>query len=176
MTMTKDEVIHVLEQKHQALFLWLENHPDKAWAKGPQGKWNTGEHIVHLIQSEKALNKALRIPKFYLKYKFGTNNRDNRTYQQIVKKYQDKLAANPGVVAAISQNMPSITIDSKASYITKLDKEKETLIKKFRKWTESDLDTYLLPHPLMGRMTIREIVSWTAYHTEHHYNILRSSY
>ncbi len=174
--MTKPEVIDTLEQKHQILYEWLKNQPDENWVKGPKGKWNTGEHIFHLIQSEKALNKALWLPKFYLKYKFGTNNRDNRTYHQIVKKYQDKLTDNPGAVANISRNMPITTPTNKVSYSSKLDKEKTKLIKKFQKWTEHDLDTYLLPHPLMGRMTIREIVIWTAYHTEHHYKILKSTY
>jgi len=174
--MTKAEIIDTLKQQHEVLYEWLKHHPDKNWEKGPLNKWNTGEHIVHLIQSENALNKALWLPKFYLKYKFGTNNRDNRTYNQIVKKYQDKLTANPGVVANISKNMPPITLTNKNSYISKLDKEKKILIKKFQKWNESDLDTYLLPHPLMGRMTVREIIIWTAYHTEHHYNILKSKY
>jgi len=174
--MTKTEVIDILNQKHHTLFDWLEKHPNENWVKGPQNKWNTGEHIVHLIQSENALNKALWLPKFYLKYKFGTNNRDNRTYDQIVKKYQNKLADNSGVVANISRKMPTITLTNKTSYISKLDKEKIKLIKKFQKWTEADLDTYLLPHPLLGRMTIREIVIWTAYHTEHHYKILKSNY
>jgi len=174
--MTKAEVIETLKQKHQILYEWLENHPDENWVKGPLDKWNTGEHIVHLIQSENALNKALWLPKFYLKYKFGTNNRDNRTYDQVVKKYQDKLANNPGVVANISKNMPTIIVKNKNSYISKLDKEKKKLIKRFQKWTEHDLDIYLLPHPLMGRMTIREILIWTAYHTEHHYKILKSNY
>lgn len=174
--MTKAEVVDALNQKHQTLFEWLRNHPDQNWIHGPQDKWNTGEHIVHLIQSENALNKALLLPKFYLKYKFGTNNRDNRTYHEIVKKYQDKLANNPGAVANISRKMPIITLENKNSYISKLDKEKKKLIKKFQNWTEHDLDTYLLPHPLMGRMTVREIVFWTVYHTEHHYNNLKSNY
>ncbi|WP_271765264.1 DinB family protein [Aquimarina algiphila] len=174
--MIKKEVIDILEQKHQILYEWLKNLPDENWVKGPEGKWNTGEHIVHLIQSENYLNKALRTPKFYLKYKFGTNNRENRTYSQIVKKYQDKLKNNPGVVANISKNMPIIKHSDKISYLSKLDKEKKVLIKKFQKWTEHDLDIYLLPHPLMGRMTIREIVIWTAYHTEHHCNILKMNH
>ncbi len=174
--MTKTEVIEILIQKHQILYEWLESHPNENWVKGPEGKWNTGEHVIHLIQSENALNKALWLPKFYLKYKFGTNNRDNRTYNQIVRKYQEKLADNPGVVANISKKMPTIKLTNKISYITKLEKEKMKLINIFQKWTECDLDTFLLPHPLLGRMTIREIVIWTAYHTEHHYKILKSSY
>ena len=95
--MTKIDIIDDLIQKHQSLYEWLKKHPDEKWTKGPKDKWNTGEHIVHLIQSEKALNKALWLPKFYLKYKFGVNNRENRTYAQIVQKYQDKLTAHSGL-------------------------------------------------------------------------------
>ncbi len=174
--MTKTEVIEILNQKHQILYDWLKSHPNEKWAQGPEGKWNTGEHIVHLIQSEKALNRAFLVPKFYLKYKFGTNNRDNRSYDQIVKKYQGKLADNPGVVADISKKMPIIKPSNKTSYINKLEKQQTKLIKRFQRWNERDLDTFLLPHPLLGRMTIREIVIWTAYHTEHHYKILKSNH
>lgn len=174
--MTKKEIAQINTEKHQSLYDWLQNHPDENWAKGPAGKWNTGEHVVHLIQSETALNRGLRIPKFYLKYKFKTNNRENRSYEQVVKKYQDKLAANPGVVGSMSRTMPEITPANKSIYIAQLDKEKTKLLKKLDKWSDKALDTYLLPHPLMGRMTVREILMWNAYHTEHHYNILKAKY
>lgn len=174
--MTKKEISHLNTNTLQTLYDWLQNHPDENWAKGPKDKWNTGEHIVHLIQSEAALNKALWLPKFYLKYKFGVNNRENRTYAQVVKKYQDKLAANPNVKANISKKMPIITIANKSTFISKLKKGKLKLLKKFQKWNDKDLDTYLVPHPLLGRMTIREIMMWNAYHTEHHYNILKATY
>lgn len=174
--MTKSEAIDALNEKHQILYDWLETHPKENWVKGPEGKWNTGEHIVHLIQSQNALNNALKLPKFFLKYKFGTNNRDNRSYTEVVKRYHEKLAANPGGVSPLSKNMPNITLESKSSYISQLDSQKKNLIKKFKKWKDKDLDSYLIPHPAMGRMTVREIVIWTAYHTEHHYNILHSKY
>ena len=116
------------------------------------------------------------MPKFLLKYKFGTNNRANRNYDEVVIKYQDKLAANPGVTANISKKIPPITLANKRTFISKLDTKKVTLLKKFQKWNDTDLDTYLLPHPLLGRMTIREIMMWNAYHTEHHYNILKANY
>ena len=76
----------------------------------------------------------------------------------------------------MSKKITITSLTNKTFYITKLDKEKKKLIEKFRKWTEHDLDTYLLPHPLMGKMTIREVVMWTAHHTEQHYQILTSKY
>ncbi len=174
--MTKKDISSINVEKHQTLFEWLKNQPEENWPKGPQNKWNTGEHVVHLIQSEKALNKGLSMPKFYLKYKFGTNNRENRSYNEVVKKYQDKLAANPGAVSPISKKMPTITLANKNTFISKLDNEKTKLLKKLQKWSDKDLDTYLLPHPLLGRMTIREILMWNAYHTEHHYENLKANY
>ena len=50
-----------------------------------------------------------------------------------------------------------MTLSNKALYISKLVKEEKRLAKKIQKWTESDLDTYPLPHPLLGKMTTREI-------------------
>ena len=176
LAMTKSEVIDALNEKHQALYDWLESHPDEKWVEGPEGKWTTGEHIVHLVQSASALYKGFLAPKFLLKSQFGTNNRENRTYDEVVAKYQDKLAANPGVVAEVSKNMPEMTPADKSTYIDKLEKEKLKLIKKFQKWSDKDLDTYLLPHPLMGRMTVREVVMWTAHHTEHHLQTLQENY
>ena len=93
-----------------------------------------------------------------------------------MERYLERLAENQGVVADISKDMPAMTPADKSDYIAKLEKEKTKLIKKFQKWSDKDLDTYLMPHPLMGRMTVREVVMWTAYHTEHHYNNLKENY
>jgi len=35
-------------------------------------------------------------------------------------------------------------------------------------WSEADLDRYRLPHPLLGRLTVREMLLFTLYHYEHH--------
>lgn len=38
------------------------------------------------------------------------------------------------------------------------------------KWSDKALDSYLLPHPLLGKMTVREILFFTLYHNLHHVN------
>ena len=35
-------------------------------------------------------------------------------------------------------------------------------------WSEKDLDKYKLPHPLLGKLTVREMLFFTIYHNEHH--------
>jgi DinB superfamily len=47
------------------------------------------------------------------------------------------------------------------------------LCKKLEKLSEEELDTYLLPHPLLGKLTFREMLYFTAYHAEHHHLIAK---
>lgn len=42
------------------------------------------------------------------------------------------------------------------------------------KTTENKLDNYLARHPLLGRVTLRELCYFTIYHTEHHLNIIKN--
>jgi uncharacterized damage-inducible protein DinB len=43
------------------------------------------------------------------------------------------------------------------------------------KLTDEQMDGILLPHPLLGKMTIREILFFTIYHTQHHTNSMKAS-
>lgn len=76
----------------------------------------------------------------------------------------------------MSKKIIITSLTNKTFYVNKLDKEKKKLIEKFQKWTEHDLKTYLLSHPLMEKITIREVVIYKAHHTEQHYQILKSKY
>ena len=44
------------------------------------------------------------------------------------------------------------------------------------KLSEKDLDKYILPHPLLGRMPLREMLFFTIYHTQHHTNSIKELY
>ena len=37
-----------------------------------------------------------------------------------------------------------------------------------RRWPEAALDRQRLPHPIIGMLTVREILGFTVYHTAHH--------
>jgi hypothetical protein len=37
-----------------------------------------------------------------------------------------------------------------------------------RNWGESELDSYILPHPILGKLTIREMLFFTLYHDTLH--------
>jgi len=118
--MKKQQIIEILEDKHKQLFLWLENHPDQKWMDGPDQKWTTGQHILHLEISARMLNKALSMPRFLLKYKFGTSNRPSRTYQEVAKRYNERLAENQERAKKFNQDLKIPDIEKKYQLISKL--------------------------------------------------------
>jgi uncharacterized damage-inducible protein DinB len=174
--MDKYKIVDLLESKHQTLFNWLEQHDSERWETGPEGKWTTGQHILHLLQSIKPLNTALSLPKFVLKYKFGTSNRSVRDYEAISKRYLERLENAKGITYKGSQNMKIPKLKDKAYIINRLNTECKKLQYKTKKWKDSELDNLILPHPLMVKMPVRELIMWTAYHVEHHTNTLKEKY
>lgn len=175
--MLKEDIVLKLEESHQNLFNWLEdsNNTDK-WETGPNGKWTTGQQVLHLLQSIKPLNDALSLPKFILKFKFGKSNRDVRNYETIVNRYQERLIDAKGKTFKGSRNMKTPSIKEREYILNRLQIENKKLQAKTLRWKNKDLDNYILPHPLMGKMPVREIIMWTTHHVEHHTNTLNEKY
>ena len=171
--MDKVEIADLLEKKHQELFSWLENQPKINWEKGPTDKWSASQHLQHLVDSLQLLNNALSYPRFILKYKFGTCNREPRDYETVAANYQQKLIENKDKAAIFNQKLKKPTLKERDRLLTRLQIQQKKLQYKTVHLSEKNLDTLLLPHPLMGKMTLREIIMWTAYHTEHHLKILQ---
>lgn len=174
--MDKEAISNLIEEKNSELISWLENQPDEFWTQGPEGKWTTGQQALHLLQSIKPLNDALSMPKFVLRFKFGKANRPVRNYDEIVKRYQERLLEAKGKTFKGSQNMKVPNLEDKHYLLNRLQTESKKLQYKTKRINDKNLDTVILPHPLMGKMPVREIIMWTAHHIDHHTNILKANY
>lgn len=174
--MNKESIVEIIEEKHQKLFEWLSESGEENWEKGPDGRWTTGQHILHLVNSARLLNKALKYPKFLLKYKFGTSNRPSRNYNEVAKRYNERLAENKDRAKEFNKNLEVPDLKQRERLLDALQVLSKKLQYKTTKFKDKHLDTLLLPHPLMGKMTLREIIMWSAHHTEHHLNTLKNDY
>jgi uncharacterized damage-inducible protein DinB len=95
----------------------------------------------------------------------------------VVARYHEKLAAVNGVVVSpFSQNMPNPQPAEKDKLMAEMAALNKKVNQKMGRFSEAQLDRLLVPHPLMGKMTLREILMWNAYHTEHHHGLLERSY
>ncbi|NRA93372.1 MAG: DinB family protein, partial [Psychroserpens sp.] len=160
--MDKDAIADLIDAKNSALINWVSQQDSEKWLEGPDGKWTTGQHALHILQSLVPLNNALSLPKLIIRVKFGKVNREIRDYDTVVNRYHDRLKASEGITFGPSQNMKVPPISEKQYFLDRIQVEGKKLQYKTRKLSDKVLDTLILPHPLMGKMPIREIIMWSA--------------
>jgi hypothetical protein len=166
----KKFIQQLLSQNAAAFVDFVAQQPEAKFLETPKGKWSVGQNLEHLIRSLAPVNQALLLPGFVLRMLFGKPNRNPRTYQELVDKYNQKLAA--GGRASGRFVPPAISWSDKNKKIAALNREKDKMITRLVSWSESKLDACLLPHPLLGKLTLREMLFFSVYHIEHHLKLL----
>lgn len=169
----KEDIIKGIETSVSAVTNWIEQQAAERFTKGPAEKWDTSQHLDHLHQTVTLINKVLRLPKFILRWRFGKPNRKGREYDSIVARYQAKLKNFTGTAPTSGKKH---SIEDKKSLLVNFQIQAQRLQKILEKWTEEELDKYLVAHPLMGKMTIRELLLWMVYHHYHHLENLKTNY
>jgi len=167
----KASAISSFRSASDALYQYISAQPTALFEEGYMGKWSAGQHLDHMIRCIKPLNMAYRLPSFVLRWKFGTPNRPSRSYEALVKRYTDKLANGGAATGAFVP--PVIRQDAKEKLLRQFSRQNQQFINVLERYNETKLDQYLLPHPLLGKITLREMVFFTIYHNQHHLNILK---
>ena len=168
----KHKLAEALQEKINAFNNYVAAMNKEQFETMPGGKWSSGQNLDHLIRSIRPLQLAYSLPKFILKILFGKANRPSKTYDELILKYKTKLAA--GGRASGPFIPPVISFDQKDLLIKKYDQHKQKLISKIETQKEDDLDKYILPHPLLGKLTLREMLFFTIHHNEHHLDLLKA--
>ncbi len=166
--MTKPGIIHTSESVFTRFTETCERIEEAALFAKPGDKWSVAENIRHLVISTNMTTLAYRLPKFIVKWYAGTPNRKSRTLDELKEKYYRKLeeggrasarfVPKPIAVSYGKQKLIGSWKTATAKYLAALDANR----------TEEDLDNYLAKHPLLGRITLRELCYFTIFHTEHH--------
>ncbi len=164
--MTKETIIQKLSSNHHEFVELIFSLTEKEFTFSLNGKWTAGQHFEHIYLSVSPLTKAIKLPVLLLKLIFGKANRPSKDYDALIKKYYDKLAMGG---AASGRFIPKqIAFKDREQLKQKLLRTVEQLCRSVDGYTESKLDQYILPHPLLGKLTIREMLYFTMYHVEHH--------
>lgn len=128
-------------------------------------KWSPARQLDHLVRSVAPVRMAFYLPAFILKILFGTANRPSRTYDELVAKYHAKLSAGGKASSRFIPQEKSISVKQASQRLRFLV---QSLCEKIGAYTEEDLDRLILPHPLLGKLTFREMLYFTIYHAQHH--------
>ena len=137
-------------------------------------QWSVAENLEHLSLSLHRSWLGLFAPKFLLKWKFGRPTHASLTYEELIEVYYKKLdegfEINKRYEPVIKQEK-----DAKEKLITRFEQIAKKYLDQIRYyWEDENIDNYQLPHPVLGMITIRELMYFNLFHNTHHYKTMRS--
>lgn len=166
--MTKPEIITAAEIIFNQFSEICNSIDDNRFFIKPKNKWSVAENIQHLIISTNTTTLAYSLPKLMVRLIGGTPNRASRSYDDVKANYYTKLSEG-GQASGWFVPKPIEIKYGRQKLLGNWNKATFNFIKALTKnRTEKDLDSYLVKHPLLGRITLRELCYFTIFHTEHH--------
>lgn len=164
--MNKPEIQKQISEHHTAFVQTLKQLSDEAFLFTKDGKWSAGQQLDHIIKSISPVIMVFGLPKFIPRLLYGHPNRASRSYEQVVADYEHLL--KNGAKATGKYIPREVPIKFRQRRMEKLKKATELLAKNINAYSEEQLDHYQVPHPLLGKMTIRELLYFTIYHVQIH--------
>jgi hypothetical protein len=149
---------------------YLAMLPDPQFFAPQDRAWSPADHIRHLQISSAPLVVALNVPRWILALRFGRGTGRSRSFDEIRAAYQRRLAegGQAGRYAPHPALAPADTESARCAIMNAWTGVTVALQNAVARWPEEALDCRMLPHPLLGRLTVREILAFTVYHTAHH--------
>lgn len=171
--MSKDLIKSKLWKNHVAFSEYIDSLTEKDFLLSPGNKWTAGQHLDHICRSVSPLATGLSFPKFIIQLIFGKANRPSKDYDVLVKKYHSKIesggkASGRFIPATINPGQKDLLERRLMSSVQKLNKNID-------RFSEQQLNEFILPHPLLGKVTLREMLYFTMYHVEHHHKLIISN-
>jgi len=168
--MEKKILAERLAANHAAFSDYMGSRSEADFMFAAPAKWTAGQQLDHIVRATSPIVLALRLPKWLVKLLIGTPNRPSRSYEELVQKYNDKLAAG---AKASGQFIPKpVIFAQRAALLAKLNTTVANIVRGMDNYSEAELDAYLLPHPILGKLTVREMLYFTEYHVLHHHRLL----
>lgn len=130
-------------------------------------QWSAEEHLQHLILSTQPINTLLMGEIEHIKVFGAPERQPSWSYDELAKYYEAQL--EKGAKAKGKFVPDELAYYDKEDLIDDFILAKEELIEALEQWDNDDLDKYCIPHPLLGKLTIREMLFFTIYHTRHHF-------
>jgi hypothetical protein len=172
--MDRTTINAALQKNHEALIACIHKLPAGQWNASHNGKWSPAQQLDHILRSVGPVHMAMGLPKWFLRLAFGRPKRVARSYDALVQRYMEKLTK--GGRASGRFVPPATPTHSVERMSTDLRKLVKALNKRVDSWSEQELDLILLPHPLLGKLTMREMLYFTIYHAQHHQLIVERDY
>lgn len=168
---TKESLLLALESIHKNVASHFAAMSPENFFTRPDDGWSPSDNLDHLVKSVKPIARAMQLPKEKLKSLFGIAPRPSRSFQEIYDGYLQAIHNGAQASGRFLPDQATPTIESeeaKAQLLAEWVQLGPVLLAQVEAWSESDLDTYLLPHPLLENLAFREMLFFTLCHNHRH--------
>jgi Protein of unknown function (DUF1569). len=167
--MTNTEIVTKFNKTHEAFIQYIDSLSEAEFIYSHNNeKWNAGKQLNHIGMSLGALKKGMSMPKLALKMTFGTTKEPSKSYDEVVKKYTDRLKKPYTVEGSKFDPQPMAFVDKEAG-IERFNSTMNKLVKAYQKFSDTDAEKYVLPHPLIGNLSMKEFMLFDIFHVQHHH-------
>ncbi len=170
--MNKQAIIDRIQKNYNLFIDYLNELSPEEFSFRYQQKWTAAQQLEHIVLCVKPLVQVYSMDKIALKQNFGTTNKASRTYDVLLKEYLEKL--NEGGKAP-TRYLPETIATEKAFLIDSLRKAIQNLCVAIETFTEEELDTLQVPHPILGNISLREMLYNAIYHVQHHHEAIKQN-
>lgn len=171
---SKEEILAALQSAQNDVFTTSAQLDEGQFFAQVGDSWSAAGYLKHLILSVKPFARALELPREHFAKMFGKSDGDSKTYAELITFYQSRLADGlraeqaPDFVPESYKLPDDVGDDGQAYLLETWHQANERLLKNMESWSEADLDAYILPHPAIGKLTVREMCYFTIYHNRLH--------
>lgn len=163
------EIVATLERVQEESVAYWSTFDTAAFFAKIDGHWSPAENVRHLIKSIRPVTKALGLPRLVLRFMFGWPRRKSAPWSEIQSRYLGLLDAGGKAGRFAPSEREETDLEAgRARIIREFVQANRDLRAAIAKWSDRSLDRYQLPHPLLGKLTLREMLIFTAYHQVHH--------
>ncbi|MCE9599310.1 MAG: DinB family protein [Spirochaetia bacterium] len=163
---TGAEIADRIEALSEYICQEFQNIPTEEFFTSPEGAWSPALNLKHLIKAALPISITLSLPVVSL-LPMGKSGSE-RNYAQVRDLYLSflKNGAQAGVFTPMK--ISSGTEAAKTALIEKFKNTHTKFASRIRSWSERDLLRYRMPHPIIGMISVKEMLYFATYHLGHH--------
>ena len=166
--MDKKEVINRLNKEYGDFTDYINGLSESDYKYRFEEKWSAKQQLEHIEMCVKPLVQVYGMPKPLIEQNFGKVDRPNKSYQELLDDYLKKLSEGG---KAPNQYVPDDeNITHKGQLVESLKSLIEKLNYRISEFEEAELESLMIPHPLLGKITLKEMLYNAIYHVQHHKN------
>lgn len=171
--MNKQTIIASLINNYDSFVKYINNLTLEEYLFSYEQKWTAGQQLEHIVLCVKPLVQVFSMDKLAIEQYFGRVDRLSRTYDNLLDDYIEKLKEGG---EAPKQYVPEKTLQHQKEILSKtLTKMVKELCSKIETFNDQELDSLLIPHPLLKNITLREMLCNAIYHVNHHQELAKEN-